>query len=346
MGVIDAYFLNRNGIPIDPDIPLESVQYLAFPGPCFNSQHQRIGRIPQPQALTKKTPQLRRLRNSDVWKTGTREDQVSQMSEWFPDMSATKNPATCHDAEEIDVSSLRIKHDPPAITPTSTCPSSDIGCLQKLPGELRNRIYRLSILSDGPVQVTMPPRTCASGACLHTKSANNVPAIANTCRQLRWEAMPIYCAENAHFQFDDGTVQQSCVGNYLRSLGDYADLIPEFSFLLKRPMWDGNRFRSFATYRFTVITPRKSTVRQFELLQGEIPDPGGKHLAGRICHCTLERLVEDINSRMTDDPVADLVLEMVESEEFADYVWRVRKTKQHLAHLGRCKSCHQVVFNN
>lgn len=44
--------------------------------------------------------------------------------------------------------------------------------------------------------------------------------------------------------------------------------------------------------------------------------------------------------------VLDLVLQMVDSEEFADFVWRVKKTKQHVVHLRRCKQCKEVIFNN
>lgn len=154
-----------------------------------------------------------------------------------------------------------------------------------------------------PIRITLPAGTCSTGTCIHTKASANLPGIASTCKQLRWEAAPIFFTENvAGFEFDDGTVQQCCVGNYLRSLGSYVDMIPKFSFLLKRPIWRGDTFVRWGIYRFTLISPKTSESEDFELKQEEVLGKG-EMAAGKICDCPLRKIVGEINGSLFDSSI-------------------------------------------
>ena len=55
--------------------------------------------------------------------------------------------------------------------------------LTSLPAELRNRIYRLALINDKPLNIT-------------SKKTNQEPALLATNRQIRAEALKIYYAEN------------------------------------------------------------------------------------------------------------------------------------------------------
>lgn len=107
-----------------------------------------------------------------------------------------------------------------------------------IPGEIRNRIYRFSLLDkyDGvSITIKMVPNTCAIGKCLHSEARTALPGLLTTCRQIRSEAASIYFCENHCFQFDDQVVQQGCVPNWFRCIGEYISEIRQMHFAMKRP---------------------------------------------------------------------------------------------------------------
>ncbi|KAK4545549.1 hypothetical protein LTR36_002899 [Oleoguttula mirabilis] len=67
----------------------------------------------------------------------------------------------------------------------------------QLPGELRNRIYRLVAVNDALTQATIKP----SRKTGRVKYKALVPGLAATCRSIRDEPLPIYYAENI-FMFE------------------------------------------------------------------------------------------------------------------------------------------------
>ena len=72
--------------------------------------------------------------------------------------------------------------------------------LHKLPGELRNRIYRLALVQGDSFRLH-PTET---GIFVWHKSKNMAKEAYNllsTCKQVRAEALPIFFAEN-HFEFE------------------------------------------------------------------------------------------------------------------------------------------------
>ncbi|KAF2171679.1 hypothetical protein M409DRAFT_50343 [Zasmidium cellare ATCC 36951] len=336
------WMLNPLAIPLNSAIPLASSSHLI---PVAHDG-RRYAHIPIPSPFKEPSRELKNLRSSRAWQRGgTREQQVAEMDRWFPNVSAGGTTTPCPAPEEEDVVMSELSINSPA-APTkadrdmSDCPMSDIGTLSKLPAEVRNQIYRLAVVEpeSNPVKIEMQPKTCSLGTCLHNKASYNLPGIASTCKQLRWEVAPIFLVENTAFTFDDSVVQQCCVNNYIRTLGPFVDIIPQFDFLLKRPIWAHDTFLEYLTYNFT-LTPPKGEDGVFALTQGEAGDR-------KICQCQLNRLVRHLNARQVKLSIGEWVKEFVDSDEFSDFVWRTRKTKQWTTHLPKCRRCGEVYFNN
>lgn len=338
--------LRKEEIPIDPNIPLHSVAKL-LEGPDFCSK--RLARracdeaIPIPAGFTAQGRDLMKLRASSAWKTGNRDDQVNQMASWFPDIKELASPT--YKRPKLQPAGLQSraklqKKVAASSYQTTPCPDSNIGTLAKLPGEIRNRIYRLATVSPDPIHVFMPFRTCGVGRCLHTSVAYNVPGIAQTCKQLRWEALPIYLVENSGVQFNPGATHDGCAVNYLKSLGDYADLIPKYTFVMQRPIWTLDKFEEYAIYHFSVTTPNLDGSGEYAVEQWE--------KAGRkVCQCVMEELMENLNKKKKMGMLAGkAMLELLDHEDFADFLWRMKKTKQWPQHLAKCKKCKEIVFNS
>jgi len=107
---------------------------------------------------------------------------------------------------------------------------SDMGLFGSLPGELRNHIYRIAFVppaEEQPLIITGSDLVCGTGECVHRKATTAAPAMASTCRQIRQEIMPIFCAENS-FKFDTVMVRNRCVGNWIKAMNTYAHFISEF----------------------------------------------------------------------------------------------------------------------
>ncbi|KAM0717121.1 hypothetical protein Q7P37_006973 [Cladosporium fusiforme] len=104
----------------------------------------------------------------------------------------------------------RHSHNPPPRTSRRTppVPQPQSTFLARLPGELRNRIYDLVVLSPEPVRAVREVRKTAEGVTLY---ASAVPALAQTCRQIRRECLDIYYAGNA-FVFEPAPERGDAVG--------------------------------------------------------------------------------------------------------------------------------------
>ncbi|SMQ51208.1 unnamed protein product [Zymoseptoria tritici ST99CH_3D1] len=332
----------KRPIPIDSSIPLDSVQQLIHEAknPVRASRHAPV---PPPTALAKKSKMLKDLRRATVWKHGTRDSQAEQMDVWFPSIQHAREGMSAY--EDVSEKVIKIKKEPLDDDEAGfSSPTSDIGTLAKLPGELRNRIYRYAVVQSepGPVKVTMPPLACALGACLHARTGYNVPALAQTCAQLRSEVLPIFLAENEGFEFDAGTVQQSCVGNWLRSLGSYADFVSGITLTVERAICRGEEFIRWTSYAFDVYVPGME-------FHGGVPDRfvilQKPEAVGLVCQCALETVVKGMNRKSSATPTGVLLEELVDSEELADLVWQLKKTKAHVSHLKRCKGCSGLMFH-
>lgn len=340
--VTDAELL-EDQLWFDPSFPLHSIaKLLKKPDFCAKrAGGSSTDVIPASRTLTAVGRELRSLRASSVWKNGTRDEQVLHMNAWFRDIPTATLPANKKAKLRRTSSSSQDKlREDIAPYQTTSCPPSDIGTLIKLPGEIRNRIYRLATLQTGPIHVEMPYRTCGIGPCLHARVGYNVPGITQTCKQLRWEALPIYLAEHSAVQFGAGATHDGCSMRYLESLGDYADLIPKYTFVLQRPIWKRDTFEEYAIYHFSISTPKLDGSGEYSLEQWES--------AGRkICQCAVVKLVHRLNEgKKKGKPTGQAMLEFLDDEDFSDFVWRVRKTKQWPQHLAKCKQCKDTMFNS
>lgn len=62
--------------------------------------------------------------------------------------------------------------------------------LLTLPGELKNRIYRLTVVSNGAIAIASTPPQFWKKPCVATITA--IPALMRVCKQLRKEVHAIY----------------------------------------------------------------------------------------------------------------------------------------------------------
>ena len=77
-------------------------------------------------------------------------------------------------------------------------PTNDNPChLLKLPAELRNRIYRLALISDEPVHIYVKLRCETVGSSEYSTTAyTSEPAFLATCKDIRKEALAVFYGGN------------------------------------------------------------------------------------------------------------------------------------------------------
>ncbi|KAI7279714.1 hypothetical protein KC345_g5190 [Hortaea werneckii] len=111
--------------------------------------------------------------------------------------------------------------------------TGNMGLFARLPGEMRNIIYRYALVEPSnpvtgqpqPVRLSGSDLICGRGPCVHSTLRGAAPGIASTCRQMRKEVMGIWVREN-EFQFDAVMVRNRCAGNWVKTLGgEYAGLL-------------------------------------------------------------------------------------------------------------------------
>ncbi|KAK3697952.1 hypothetical protein LTR37_017176 [Vermiconidia calcicola] len=207
-------------------------------------------------------------------------------------------------------------------------PLSNMGFFASLPGELRNRIYRLALVKPhGPFNIVMQPGTCSLGPCTHMKLPTAVPGVLSSCRQIRYEAMPIFCAENT-FKFDAKTVKERCTANWLRALGPYARLIAS-SVSIEIIVWEDTSPTNFEK----VGRPYVMTIENQAPSDGIILDYGGfiLRLEGQIqakapdeCAKVFKHVVK-LNERFGQVSREQLLLEFLWSDWMAELVFRCGK---------------------
>jgi hypothetical protein len=206
---------------------------------------------------------------------------------------------------------------------------ANMGLFSRLPGELRNRIYRLALLEpDGPYTITMQPGTCGMGPCTHAKLATAVPGILSTCRQIRHEAFIIFCAENTAIKFDHHTVRNRCMAIWLRAIGPYAIKIPKI--ILEVMVWqpangnntNNNREGTGRSREIVLECPFNTAV---ENAQFKVEfDPSIKAKEYNLYVKLLEHL-DELNGHLGAVENEKLLLEWVWSDLLADLVWRCQK---------------------
>lgn len=195
---------------------------------------------------------------------------------------------------------------------------SNMGLFDKLPGELRNYIYRLAFVpEEQPVLISGSDLICGTGACVHRLASVAAPAIASTCQQIRNELMPIFCAENS-FRFDAVMVRNRCVGNWARSLNTYARMVRKVTLeilVLNRDYATGGTDSLLCD--LVVQCPAGSPDKDFELTFDD------KLLCDKNAVSALEDLVDRLNDG--EAGAASKLSFILGSDELAELVYRCRK---------------------
>jgi hypothetical protein len=229
------------------------------------------------------------------------------------------------------------RHEQSAPTPSNPDHATELatmGLFALLPGELRNRIYRLVLLMTSPLPypISMPYKTCALGPCVHARLPTAVPGLLSSCRQIRSEAMPIFLAENTGFKFEARVVECRCPANWIRALGRYTRLI-------KTVVLEVNVFRSLGageTHDIELTCPQSAVLALNE--EGAMLgiDMGGfgiriademKEKAPQQCE-KIRKHVLELNGRLTagaEVRTEEVLREFVGSDWLADVVWKCKK---------------------
>ena len=218
-------------------------------------------------------------------------------------------------------------------------PLSNMGLFAKLPGELRNRLYRLTLLTptiEEPFLITMQPATCSLGPCVHAKLPTAVPGLLSSCQQIRQEAMPIFCTENV-FKFDTNTVRDRCTANWVRALGHYGSLVR--CVILDVMVWEEVMFGSLEKVG-RVYEVKLGCPAGIRALRDEV-QCGGRFILhvdttirdkAREVYWKLREHVRKLNERMEQNgegsqPVTEesLLVEFLWSDWVAELVYRCKK---------------------
>ncbi|GAB1738735.1 hypothetical protein NU219Hw_g3530t1 [Hortaea werneckii] len=213
--------------------------------------------------------------------------------------------------------------------------TSNMGLLARLPGEMRNVIYRHALVEPGdPLTDDSPPRRpvrlsgsdliCGRGPCVHGRLGGAAPGIASTCRQIRKEVMGIWVGEN-EFLFDAVMVRNRCAGNWVKALGRYADLLKkvrlEIQVLVRPPSGAQGQWTKEERVEIGVELPAGREDGRFEMkVEGKVPSKGKGEEKG------LREKVDCLNDgdEGVQGQAANLAV-LLYSEELAELVFKCRK---------------------
>lgn len=134
----------------------------------------------------------------------------------------------------------------------------DIGVLDQLPSVPSNYIYRMTVPSNSKkcVAVRMVPESCVVGKCPYGDLCNITPGLITAYQQSRGEVASIPFPENRGFKFHNDVVQQACIPQWLRAVGDHMLDIPFLEFVVKRDMLlESGSFIQVVTYTIQLVLP-------------------------------------------------------------------------------------------
>ncbi|TKA31392.1 hypothetical protein B0A50_02238 [Salinomyces thailandicus] len=201
--------------------------------------------------------------------------------------------------------------------------NSDMGYFNRLPGELRNVIYRYAFVpspADQPVLLSGSDLVCGTGACVHQKLPIAAPGIASTCKQIRNELLPIFVTENG-FRFDAVMVRNRCAGNWVKALNCYARMLKKVTLEVQVFERDFRRGAWRTKHRMCALVlemPAGRADERFVVGFGELP-------AEKVELSGLKRKIEGLNDGLGVVGQASKLAAVLFSEELAELVFRCRK---------------------
>lgn len=134
----------------------------------------------------------------------------------------------------------------------------DIGVLDQLPSAPSNYIYRMTVPSNSKkcVAVRMVPESCIVGKCPYRDLCNITSGLITAYQQSRGEVASIHFPENRGFKFHNDVVQQACIPQWLRAVGDHMLDIPSLEFVVKRDMLlESGSFIQVVTHTIQLVLP-------------------------------------------------------------------------------------------
>lgn len=212
-----------------------------------------------------------------------------------------------------------------ATTP-SHASQSEIGFFALLPGELRNKVYRLALIEeDGVFTIRGHANQCSLGPCTHTKLSLTVPGLLNTCKQIRYESMPIFLSEHV-IKFDARTVRCRCTGNFIRSLGPLARFIESVALEImvwtlhqhipRHPVPTRAGLRTQQPFEIKIERPASSQRRFSVNIDNVIQAHLWKETQLLLTHA------KELDERAEIEEMAQLLLEFVWSDWMAELVYK------------------------
>ncbi|GAB1728763.1 hypothetical protein NU195Hw_g470t1 [Hortaea werneckii] len=214
-------------------------------------------------------------------------------------------------------------------------PPGNLGLFARLPGEMRNVIYRYALVEPSdpitghprPVRLAGSDLICGRGPCVHGTLLGAAPGVASTCRQIRKEVMGIWVREN-EFLFDAVMVRNRCAGNWVKALGgEYAGLLKkvrvEIQVLVRPSSSAGTEGQATKQEKLEVLVelPAGREDGRFEMwVEGTVPVKGKAEEKG------LRGKLECLNDG--GDGVqgqAGNLAALLFSEELAELVYKCRK---------------------
>lgn len=211
--------------------------------------------------------------------------------------------------------------------------TGNMGLFARLPGEMRNVIYRYALVEpcnpitghpQQPVRLSGSDLICGRGPCVHGKLSGAAPGVASTCRQIRKEVMGIWIGEN-EFVFDAVMVRNRCAGNWVKALGRYAGLLKkvrlEVQVLVRPPSGVEGQCTKQEMVEIGVELPAGREDGRFEMsVVGKVPSKGRAEEMG------LREKVECLNEggEGVQGQAGNLAV-LLYSEELAELVFKCRK---------------------
>ncbi|RMY15145.1 hypothetical protein D0868_01054 [Hortaea werneckii] len=210
---------------------------------------------------------------------------------------------------------------------------SNLGLLARLPGEMRNIIYRYALVEPldpitgqpQPVRLSGSDLICGRGPCVHDNLSGAAPGIVSTCRQIRKEVLGIWVGEN-EVLFDAVMVRNRCAGNWVKALGHYACLLKRVRLeiqVLVRPASSGaqGQCTKQESVEIGVELPAGREDGRLDMsVEGRVPLKGKNEERG------LREKVECLNEggEGVQGQAANLAV-LLYSEELAELVFKCRK---------------------
>ena len=202
--------------------------------------------------------------------------------------------------------------------------------LLSLPGELRNRIYRLTATHPEPIQITADHDHPEDARIYFSPQA---PALALACHMTYNDIRPIFFEENT-FEFSEHALRENRLRTFRKQAGDSAEKLTAITIIRNFTMGffkSTAQFTAQSTDAGVVLLDCSYYYENFPLgcgTEGDSDDEGEEYLD--MCFCRLEKAAAASNGN---------VLAFLEEYLEIDGVWKGQKP-----FLSFCYQCKKQII--